>query len=123
MRNPIIPFIPMTVWALIIFVFSALPSDTIQIPSFWNMDKIIHVVIYFVLAVLLLMGLFMTSRSISFTDSALLTLLAVVAYGGLMELLQQYVFITRHGDFLDFAANSVGAILGIFAVSFYLKKT
>jgi VanZ family protein len=38
--------------------------------------------------------------------------LALVAMGGLLELLQAYATTTRQGDWLDFAANTVGVTLG-----------
>lgn len=33
--------------------------------------------------------------------------------GGLIEVLQEYVFINRFGDWFDFTANSLGAVLGV----------
>ena len=38
--------------------------------------------------------------------------LAPVLMGGLLEFLQEYATTTRSGDWLDFAANTVGATLG-----------
>jgi VanZ family protein len=38
--------------------------------------------------------------------------LAPILMGGLLELLQAYATTTRNGDWLDFAANSLGVTLG-----------
>lgn len=38
--------------------------------------------------------------------------LALVLMGGVLELLQEYTTTTRSGDWLDFAANTLGATLG-----------
>ncbi len=38
--------------------------------------------------------------------------LALVLMGGLLELLQAYATTTRNGDWLDFAANTLGVTLG-----------
>ena len=39
-------------------------------------------------------------------------MLAIVALGGLMELLQAYCTTTRSGEWLDFWSDSVGVLLG-----------
>ena len=38
--------------------------------------------------------------------------LALILMGGVLELLQEYATTTRSGDWLDFAANTLGATLG-----------
>ena len=47
--------------------------------------------------------------------------LAPVLMSGLLELLQEYATTTRSGDWLDFAANALGAALGA-AVGWLLLK-
>jgi len=47
--------------------------------------------------------------------------LAPVLMGGLLELLQAYATTTRSGDWLDFAANTLGATLGALIGYGYLK--
>ena len=115
-------YIPMIFWAALIFVLSAIPGDTIVLPSFWNSDKFAHIFMYFVLAVLILLTLLWAQRDISFIESALLTFLVSIAYGGIIEILQQYVFIHRNGDFLDFIANSIGAALGVIFMLYFKKR-
>ena len=122
MRVSSIYFIPMIVWAALMFVLSAIPGDSINLPVFWNADKFAHIFVYFILAILLLFALIWSQRSISFIESALLTFLVSIAYGGIIEILQQYVFINRNGDFLDFIANSIGAALGVVAMLYFKKK-
>lgn len=39
--------------------------------------------------------------------------LAPILMGGLLELLQAYATTTRNGDWLDFAANTVGVVIGV----------
>jgi len=115
-------YIPMIIWAALIFVLSAIPGNAITLPAFWNADKFAHIFMYFILAVLILFSLIWTQRSISFIESSLLTFLISISYGGIIEILQQYVFIHRHGDFLDFIANSIGAALGVVLMLYYRKK-
>jgi VanZ family protein len=65
-------------------------------------------------------------RSHKTTGSAvklfLLAWLAPILMSGLLELLQAYATTTRSGEWLDFAANSLGVTLGA-AVGLLLMKT
>jgi VanZ family protein len=36
-----------------------------------------------------------------------------ILFGGLMEICQHYIFINRSGNWYDFTANTIGAILGV----------
>ena len=51
--------------------------------------------------------------------------LSPVVMGGILEVLQEYCTSTRNGDWLDFAANSLGVTLGAFVgimMAKYLKR-
>ena len=43
------------------------------------------------------------------------------AYGGFMELLQNYIFINRSGNWYDFTANAIGAVIGVLAYPLIIK--
>ena len=66
-------------------------------------DKLQHLIAYAVLA-------FFAALSRQGSKSILVVLLAVTAYGGLIELIQPYV--NRYGEFNDFLADAAGAALG-----------
>ena len=36
-----------------------------------------------------------------------------ILFGGLMEICQHYIFINRSGNWYDFIANTIGAVLGV----------
>ena len=42
-------------------------------------------------------------------------------YGGFMEFLQNNIFINRSGNWYDFIANMIGAILGVLIFPFIIK--
>ena len=44
-----------------------------------------------------------------------------ILFGGLMEICQHYIFINRSGNWYDFFANAIGAILGVYAYPFVIK--
>ena len=74
-----------------------------ELPDAPGNDKLHHLIAYALLAFLALLP--RNTRG-----AALAALLAVIAYGGLIELVQPYV--NRYGEFGDFFANGVGAVLG-----------
>lgn len=108
-----------SVWAVIILILSGLPGSSLpntglsKIPHF---DKLVHMGLYFPLS-FFLMAEFSFSKKTSIRRYALvLTLLIIAFYGGSIELAQDYVFIQRSADWIDFASDLFGALLGI---SFY----
>jgi VanZ family protein len=112
--------LPGILWAIIIMILLALPPNDLPKSSFLNiphLDKIVHFILFFVLA-LLLAGGFSKQVQFSFfnTSPLLIAMLIAIAYGGLTELLQGSLFVGRTSEFLDFAADCVGALIGIGAM-------
>ena len=44
-----------------------------------------------------------------------------ILFGGLMEICQHYIFINRSGNWYDFIANAIGALLGVILYPQLLK--
>jgi len=118
------PFIPALIWLIIIIVLSGYPGKNLPKAPFDEFDKLVHLIIYAILSFLSIMGFskqsksFLLSKNLQYFSSILFSVFA----GGLIELLQQYVFINRYGDWLDFIANSIGAVIGVFGFYFISKK-
>ncbi len=74
-----------------------------QLPDAPGNDKIHHLIAYAVLGFLAAL-----SRKTRQTFQAVL--LVVIAYGGLIEVIQPYV--NRYGEVSDFLADAAGAVLG-----------
>ncbi|MBW6481616.1 MAG: VanZ family protein [Vicingaceae bacterium] len=114
------PFIPALIWLIIILVLSGYPGKNLPKAPFDEFDKLVHLIIYAILSFLSMLGFSMQpkslllSKNLQYVSSVLFSVLA----GGLIELLQHYVFINRYGDWLDFIANSLGALAGV--VGFWL---
>jgi VanZ family protein len=49
-------------------------------------------------------------------EIAMKNTIVLVSYGALIEMLQQYIFTWRSGDWNDLLADSIGGCMGIFAV-------
>lgn len=105
-------FAPALLWLLLITALSTLPNP--QLPGFKLLaaDKLVHAVVYGVLAWLLLRGWSrLTERRIGWRERTAAFLLAT-AYGVLMEWVQ-YAFIPgRFYEFDDMLANALGAVVG-----------
>ena len=86
-------------------LIGVLVLSLIPMPNTGVNDKVSHLVVYFLLAGWF--GLLAGSRSV-----LLWTLVAVIAYGGLIELLQAMTTY-RHADWADLLADAVGAVGGI----------
>tara|TARA_B100001057_G_scaffold498002_1_gene603732 strand:+ start:1958 stop:2206 length:249 start_codon:yes stop_codon:yes gene_type:complete len=80
------------------------------------MDKLIHLIMYFIL--ILLWGI----NLISFKFSLFKILFLTIIFGLLIEILQYLLPFGRYFDLGDIIANSVGAIIGIIILLFYKKK-
>ena len=85
-------------------------TDLSKIP---NLDKIAHMGIYFIMSGGLWFEFFKNYRS---TDRRSIrrawfgACLCPILFSGAVELLQEYLTVHRGGEWLDFAANTMGAV-------------
>lgn len=115
-------FIPSLIWIITITVLSGYPGNKIPETLFLNFDKLVHLGVYFLLSLILCYGFHKKNAtdSTSFKTSVLIILFGIF-YGGFMEILQEYIFINRSGNWYDFFANTIGAFLGVVLFPFVLK--
>lgn len=92
-----------------IFLLSSLPGGVLQLPPVKFLDKVAHLGIYFVLALLLLRALARTT-SLAAGPRALLALALVAGFGVTDELHQAFVP-GRKPDGMDVVADAAGALL------------
>lgn len=106
------------VWLLsLVPFFPETPLDNVRF-----VDKWVHLVMYGGTTVVIWWEYWRQHRNQPSCSRRLLLwgVLAPILMGGLLELLQAYATTTRNGDWLDFAANSLGVIIGA-ACSYPLK--
>lgn len=111
-------YIPAIIWVFIILFLSGYPGSELPKIAIWQIDKFGHIIMYGTLSFLLLFPFvkqFLAHNK--WFKISLLVILSCVLYGGLMEILQNNIFINRSGNWIDFMANTIGAIMG--AVLFY----
>ena len=99
--------------ALAIVLLSLLPVPdvrmTVEVPL---MDKWTHMVMYGVLTLVIWLEYIRAHRQMRGLRLLLLAFFAPIAMGGALELMQAYLTTCRSGEWLDFVANSIGAVLG-----------
>ena len=112
----------LVILAVIYLSFFRPPStDLGTIP---NIDKVVHVCMYFGMSGMLWLEFLRAHRR----DRAPLwhawvgALLCPVLFSGMVELLQAYCTTYRGGDWLDFAANTAGALLASGVAQVVRKK-
>jgi len=120
--NKIIPFVPIVVWLIIVLVLSGYPGNQFPKVSVWQFDKLVHVIMYAIVSFLLFLPFNKQFINVKqrFKIRIIIILLSVF-FGGFMEILQEYIFINRSGNWIDFTANGIGAILGVLFAPLLLK--
>jgi VanZ family protein len=104
-------FLPPLIWTAIITILSLIPGDDFPQTGLANIpfiDKLIHVGMYLILAVLLVRPLKKAAL-----PAGLFILIFTFLLGGVLELLQAYWAVNRSGSWLDLLADLAGAALGL----------
>lgn len=100
-------------WLLLLTTTYLLLIEVKPVPQTWPKDKLQHAIIFALL----------TYLSIKAYPKNVLTIcLALAIYGGLMELLQSQLTLTRSGSLADWLADIVGITLGFFIINFHKKS-
>jgi len=108
------PYLPAVIWLVIILVLSGYSGNQLPKVALWQIDKLAHIIMYGTLSFFLII-----SFSKQFLEKGnrfkigLRIVLFGVFYGGFMEILQNNIFINRSGNWADFIANTIGAVLGV----------
>lgn len=96
-------------WGALVTILSLLPGKTLSRVDIWDLtgiDKIGHFLVYMVWAVLLRLSFF--RRGAGFWPP-----MAIVAYGMLLEWMQQAFYLDRFLEVSDIAANTAGVLVGV----------
>ena len=100
-------WLPPLVWAGVILLGTSLPQDAVPIQTA-GIDKILHFTIYTVFGFLLIREI---SEGFRLWQAVVLTVAFVMAFGALDEWHQRLIP-GRSTEFLDWVADSVGALVG-----------
>lgn len=109
--------LPSIAWAAFILLLYSVPGD--DIPSFdwmnlFSADKMAHVFVFLMMVLILQVALKRQPSSRRAANHAWQLALGFgLVYGGVLELFQGVYSTGRFSDPIDFAANSLGSVLGI----------
>ena len=102
---------------IIILVLTGLPGSCFpRVKPVVGIDKVVHLLMYAAFAFLCLWGYRKQffSNGIEYQKRALLLAVVIsIAYGGLTEIMQEYLVPKRTGDWVDFAADAIGTLVGV----------
>ena len=116
-RHPISVIIILVIWYLSLFT----PPKT-ELANVRFIDKWAHLLMYGSLAFVLWMEDWRVRKASPSMPRALALYIGPVAMSGLIELAQAYCTTDRSGDWLDLAANAIGALAGIVLSGMLTRK-
>jgi VanZ family protein len=116
------------VLAIIFFLSTAPASDFQSIPAFPNEDKLVHFLMYFTLAFVLLWDTTKRNPKANIVNNHVwIWIIGIPAlFGGAMEIWQWLLTTSRTGDWLDEVVDTIGATAGYFfgkwLITHYFKR-
>ena len=116
-RHPISVILILVIWYLSLFT----PPKT-ELANVRFIDKWAHLLMYGSLAFVLWMEDWRVRNASPSMPRALALYIGPVAMSGLIELAQAYCTTDRSGDWLDLAANAIGALAGIVLSGMLTRK-
>ncbi|WP_282748415.1 VanZ family protein [Paraprevotella xylaniphila] len=116
-RHPISVILILVIWCLSLFT----PPKT-ELANVRFIDKWAHLLMYGSLAFVLWMEDWRVRKASPSMPRALALYIGPVAMSGLIELAQAYCTTDRSGDWLDLAANAIGALAGIVLSGMLTRK-
>ena len=103
-------------WSLIIAYLLFIPGNDLPhnkfLDSIPHLDKIVHFVLFTILAFLLHVEKKIVRKELNFADHLILILIAVI-YGGFTEIIQRLIIFERTGSWFDFLTDLSGIFSGI----------
>ena len=113
-------------WAALVLVLTLTPAADMPITPVWELlsfDTAAHAGVFAVLAGLSRFSLRRQSRwprLARHTGAA--ALLASILFGGLIEVLQHYMHLGRHGDWTDLLSDAIGAALAVGVATLWASR-
>lgn len=108
------PLLLALIYSCAITILFFVPGRDLPQPQFSEADKLVHILLYFVLVNLWMVYLYVRN-DYQFKKSWMpILLLSILLYGIIVEIFQGLFTISRSADIMDVAANLLGTLLGIF---------
>ncbi|PKR81904.1 hypothetical protein CW751_00785 [Brumimicrobium salinarum] len=108
--------LPSLVWTSFVVVVSLVPSSNVNLREFQfeGVDKLAHFVMYLLQSLFWSIGLRRQNISHFLRNHALkISLFGSFSISFIVELIQEFVIVSRNFEVLDLIANGIGCIFGI----------
>ena len=119
-RKVYLVYVPLIVYWIMLFIATTLPVSSL--PSVDVSDKLKHFGAFFGLSVLLSLTLIYQNKVLLLKKYFLVAALITSSVYGLLDEIHQSFIPGRNSEFLDWFADSLGAVAGVFIISYLLKK-
>ena len=116
--------LPLIVGVLIFIGTCLIPSDKVpDMPAGISWDKIVHFGMFFLLSAVSLYDYNkLHNKNLSLTKWLFWGLIVPIIYGGIIELLQKYFFVSRSAELGDWIADILGSLVATVLVIILLRK-
>ncbi len=115
--------LPAWLWSIFVIIGSLTPAESLPQGLGQLSDKGIHFFLHFLVALLTAIGLMKVNQIRGrYVPIIAVAVLYSILLGSILELLQAYVVPGRHGEWLDFTSDAIGAILSIPLIVLYTYK-
>lgn len=114
-------YIPLAVYWVVLLAATSFPTD--RIPSLGVSDKIKHFGAYLVLAALLNLALMFQNKWENIKDKAAPAAVVIATLYGILDEIHQIFIPGRSAEFLDFIADMIGALAGVFIIYLIKRKS
>jgi len=111
-------FIMMCIWLGAIWIASSLPARVLPRFDYFNIDKLIHLYVYFGLSCLV----FINYRLQWFGSLSKYQLLMILVFQACLEESHQYLISNRSVSVLDLSANLMGILTGYYLITHLHRK-
>ena len=118
---------PLTVaFVVMIFVVCMIPIPETPLSGVAQIDKWTHIALYLALGIVFWTEYCRSRSNLKPLMLFVVSILLPVSMGGLIEIMQENLTTCRSGDWLDFAADSIGvvagAVIGHFGIASLFRK-
>jgi len=113
---------PFILWLLVIFAESSMPGDFYPQVDIVNADKILHMGIYGLLAMLCYISLIHTEKVNTFTANPLTWTIIIGSFYGASDEFHQLFVPNRSCDFWDWVADTSGVIIAAVLIKYFLSR-
>lgn len=121
--RPVIAFwksITITFLVLLLSFATMSPVESVMV-FVWS-DKLVHVVLYFLLTMVVLYDVIQRVDGKSEKKRVVWGIFFTISIGGITELFQTLFFYPRQGDWFDFLSNIIGVLIAWYTMVLFRKK-